>query len=143
MPSHVEQRILPYKPAAMFDLVADIERYPEFLPWCQTAVIRKKMGNRVVADLAVGTKLLNDNLTTSVMLERPDRIAVSYVQGPLTHLSNEWRFAAVKGGACKISFYVDFSFRSPVLGAMMNAVFDKAFRKMAQAFEERARDVYG
>ncbi|MDD5585548.1 MAG: type II toxin-antitoxin system RatA family toxin [Alphaproteobacteria bacterium] len=143
MPQHFEQRILPYLPDKMFDLVADIERYPEFLPWCREARICSRKGNAITAELVVGHKVFRDAFTSVVTLDRPNRISVNYGGGPLSQLSNEWRFAPINGNGCELTFYVDFAFRSPVIGAMINVFFDKAFRKMAAAFEERAKELYG
>ena len=143
MPRHFEQRILPYAPDAIFDLVADIERYPAFLPWCHEARIRERKGNVITADLIVGTKVFHDTFTSIITLERPGRISVEYGGGPLEHLSNEWRFMPKNGDVCELTFYVDFAFRSQLMGAMINLFFDKAFRKMATAFEERAKELYG
>ena len=143
MPRHFEQRLLPYAPDAIFNLVADIERYPEFLPWCHEARIRERKGNVIMADLNVGTRVFRDTFTSIVTLEMPNRISVKYGGGPLEYLSNEWRFAPKADGACELTFYVDFAFRSQIMGAMINLFFDKAFRKMATAFELRAKELYG
>jgi coenzyme Q-binding protein COQ10 len=142
MPQHFDQRVLPYAPEKVFDLVADIERYPEFLPWCKGARVCSRKGNEITAELVVGYKVFRDTFTSVVTLDRPSRISVSYGGGPLAHLSNEWRFAP-KDGGCELTFYLDFGFRSQLLGGMINLFFDKAFRKMAVAFEARAGELYG
>jgi len=142
MPRHSERRLLPYPPEAMFDLVADIERYPEFLPWCCGAKIRGKQGNQIVADLTAGTRGFKKTFTSIVDMERPRRISVSYGGGLLETLSNEWEFVPREGG-CEVTFFIEFSFRSPLYARMAGTVFDKAFRVMVAAFEQRAEQLYG
>lgn len=127
----------------MFNLVADIGRYPDFLPWCRQATVTSKNGNVVTADLVVGTRLLCDRFSSRVTLREHDSISVAYLGGPLERLSNEWRFEPKGQYSCELSFYLDFAFRSPLLGSMMSVFFDKAFRTMAQAFEARAKELYG
>lgn len=142
MPTHAEKRIVPYTPEQMFDLVADIARYPEFLPWCQAARIQRREGPIVVADLVIGFKMVREHFTSRVTLSHPDRIDVSYVRGPMRHLNNHWKFEPHPDG-CVIDFYVDFEFRSKVLQKMIGALFNEAFRRMASAFETRAGVLYG
>ncbi len=143
MPQHFEKRILPYAPDKMFALVADIESYPEFLPWCLAATIRDRKGKNVTADLVVGKGPIRDTFTSLVALDKPHNISVSYGGGPLKYLKNEWRFAPTGKESCELTFFVDFAFRSPLFTGMINAFFDKAFRKMASAFETRAKLLYG
>jgi coenzyme Q-binding protein COQ10 len=142
MPHHQEKRALPFDPAQLFDLVADIGRYPEFLPWCKGARILKREGNIVTADLIVGYKMFREKFTSIVTLDKPRAISVKYLSGPLAHLTNEWEFRPGAKGGCDLFFHVDFDFRSPLLRAMMEPFFDKAMRKMAGAFEERAKELY-
>lgn len=142
MPRHIEEKNLPFTPEQLFDLVADIESYPLFLPWCLGARLLGKREKGVTAELTVGFKAFQERFTSRVSLRRPEEIHVSYEKGPLTRLSNAWRFAPLPDGGTHVSFYVDFAFRSPLLGAMMAAFFDKAFGKMMQAFEDRAHAVY-
>ncbi len=144
MPRHFEKRTLPYSPAQIFDLVADIESYPAFLPWCQRAVIIERGGTEnIVADLVVGNHVFLDSFRSHVALDRPRSITVTYGGGSLKHLSNVWHFDSAPEGACEVSFVLDFSVSSVVLGALMNAFFDKAFCRMVQAFEQRAFSLYG
>ncbi|NTU76426.1 MAG: type II toxin-antitoxin system RatA family toxin [Alphaproteobacteria bacterium] len=143
MPRHYEQKQLPYSPEQMFALVADIERYPEFLPWCRSARVRARQGNVATAEMRVGFKGFYETFVTTAALKEPESIGVNYVAGPLSHLSNEWRFKEGEKGGCEVTFFVDFGFRSLLLSALMEAVFDKAFRKMVAAFEARARELYG
>jgi coenzyme Q-binding protein COQ10 len=142
MPQHKEKRRLPFDPDQLFDLVADIERYPEFLPWCLGARIRERKGNIITADLIIGYKMFRESFTSVVTLDRPGMISVVYRSGPLAHLTNQWKFMPIKEG-CELSFHVAFDFRSRVLATMMEPFFDKALRRMAEAFEKRARELYG
>lgn len=142
MPTHAEQRVLPYTPEQMYDLVADIERYPQFLPWCLAARIRKRDGEVVVADLVIGFKMIRERFTSRVVLDRPRQIDVSYIEGPLRHLNNHWEFHPHPDG-CLIDFYVDFEFRSRMLQKLIGTLFNEAFRRMVAAFEARARELYG
>jgi len=142
MPSHKEERFLPFKPEQLFDLVADIERYPEFLPWCVGARINRREGNVVYADLMVGFKMLREKFTSKVTLMRADRIEVEYLDGPFRYLKNQWLFLP-KDDGCVIDFYIDFEFRSRVLRKIMQPLFHEAVRRMVSAFETRARALYG
>ncbi len=142
MPTHAEKKFVPYTPEQMFDLVADVERYPEFLPWCTGSRIRRRDGNRLVADLMVGFKMVRERFTSEVMLDRPRRIDVRYTDGPFRFLNNHWEFERAEGG-CAIDFYLDFEFRSRVLQRLIGVVFQEAVRRMVGAFEARARQLYG
>ena len=133
---------MPFDPAQLFDLVADIEAYPQFLPWCKGARILERKDNIVTADLIIGYKMFHEKFTSVVTLDRPRKISVQYVSGPLAHLKNEWEFQPVAQG-CDLLFHVDFDFRSHMLSTIMEPFFDKAMRKMTAAFEERARELYG
>ncbi|MDR3423705.1 MAG: type II toxin-antitoxin system RatA family toxin [Alphaproteobacteria bacterium] len=144
---HQETRLLPYSADQMFDLVASIERYPEFLPWCKDSRIVSRGKDSVTADLIVGYKLFREKFTSEVTLNRPQSIEVRYSSGPLSRLSTLWQFTPVakrgRGKNCELSFQLDFDLRSPLLRATMFLFFDKALTKMATAFEERARILYG
>jgi coenzyme Q-binding protein COQ10 len=142
MPTHAEQRVLPYTPQQLFDLVADIERYPEFLPWCRGARIRERQPDLVVADLIIGFKMFRERFTSRVLLDPPHRIDVTYAEGPFRHLNNHWVFEKAPEG-CRIDFFVDFEFKSRVLQRVIEMLFGEAVRRMVGAFEERARDLYG
>jgi coenzyme Q-binding protein COQ10 len=143
MPTHAEKRVLPYSPEQLFDLVADVERYPEFLPWCVGARIRSREGDAIHADLVIGFKLFRERFTSKVTLNRPDRIDVAYAEGPFRYLNNHWLFAPTPDGGCEIDFYVDFEFRSRLLQRMIGALFNEAVRRMVTAFEARAKALYG
>jgi len=141
MPQHFEQRYLPYSPEHLFALVADIESYPDFLPWCLGARIIKRDGNIVTADLIVGYKSFREQFRSIVTLKASELISVRYDGGALKHMKNEWCFMPGKtADECNLTFYVDFSLRSSLLNGLMDMFFDKAFRKMVAAFEKRAAE---
>ena len=142
MPTHAEERSLPYSCEQMFDLVADVERYPEFLPWCVGCRVRRRDGNVIHADLMVGFKMVREQFTSKVTLGRPDRIDVEYQKGPFKYLNNHWKFIPQDDG-CKIDFYIDFEFHSRVLRSLIGPLFNEAVRRMVGAFETRARRLYG
>lgn len=142
MPRHEETRHLPYTPQQMFDLVADIGRYPEFLPWVSAMRVRSASTTEVVADMIVGFKGLRETFTSRVQMERPCHVRVDYVDGPLRHLTNEWQFRSDGEGGVLIDFCVDFSFKSRMFEMLAGQVFDRALRKMIGAFEERAAELY-
>lgn len=143
MPTHAEQRLLPYTPEQLFDLVADVERYPEFLPWCLGARVRERGATTITADLLIGFKMVRERFTSRVVLDRPRRIDVSYTEGPFRYLNNHWNFVAQPDGGCLIDFYVDFEFRSRMLQKIIGLLFNEAVRRMVGAFEARARHLYG
>lgn len=143
MPTHAEKCVLPYTQAQVFDLVADIEKYPQFLPWCASVSIRKREGNVVTADMEIGFKFFREKFTSIVTLEKPGRIDVMYSEGPFKYLNNHWTFTKTTEGYCEISFFVDFEFRSRLLQGLIGSVFDEAVRIMVSAFRKRARELYG
>jgi coenzyme Q-binding protein COQ10 len=142
MPRHSETRALPYTPAQMFDLVADVARYGEFLPWVSGVRVRSNSETEMVADLAVGFKALRETFTSKVKKRRPDEIHVEYLEGPLKHLRNDWAFRPDGQGGTLVDFSVDFAFRSRLFEAVAGQMFDRALRKMIGAFEERAAVLY-
>ncbi len=142
MPRHSEQRFLPYTPDQLFDLVADVKRYDEFLPWVTAVRVRSSSETEMVADLIVGFGAFRERFTSRVAKERPSRITVDYVEGPLKFLHNEWRFEPAEGGT-NLGFTVDFAFKNRIFEAVAGQVFDRALRKMTNAFEERANALYG
>jgi len=143
MPTHGEKRVLGYSPKQLFDLVADIERYPEFLPWCLKARIRRRDGNIVIADLVIGFKMFRERFTSRVALQpERQRIDVTYTEGPFRYLNNHWVFEGHPQG-CAIDFYVDFEFHSRLLQKAIQPLFSEAVRRMVAAFEGRARTLYG
>ena len=142
MPTHAEKRVLPYTPEQMYDLVADIARYPEFLPWCLAARITKREEDAVYADLVIGFKIFRERFTSKAVLRPPDAIDVSYIKGPRRYLDNHWRFLPHAEG-CLLDFYVDFEFRSRIMQKAIGVLFNEAARRMVSAFERRARVLYG
>jgi coenzyme Q-binding protein COQ10 len=143
MPKHSETRQLPYTPEQMFDLVADVGRYPEFLPWVTAVRVRSNTSESMVADVIVGFKGLRETFSSQVEKRRPEHIGVDYLEGPLKHLTNDWKFEADGQGGCRVHFCVDFSFKNRVFEMLAGQVFDRALRKMVNAFEERAARLYG
>ncbi len=143
MPGSREVRRLPYTVEQMFDLVADVARYGEFLPWVVATRVRADSETEMVADMLVGFKALREKFTSRVIKSRPHRIEVIYVDGPMRDLDNVWEFRAVEGGGCEIDFQVEFTFRNAMFEKLAGQYFDRAFRKMVTAFEERADKLYG
>ncbi|MDT0576629.1 type II toxin-antitoxin system RatA family toxin [Croceicoccus sp. F390] len=143
MPTIRESRELPYSAEQMFALVADVRRYPEFLPWVVATRVRSEQGDETVADMMVGFKALREKFTSRVRKQPPERITVDYIEGPLSHLENIWRFEPVTEHSCRIDFCVNFAFRNPVFEKLAGSYLDRAFRKMVGAFEERAAQLYG
>lgn len=143
MPTHAEVRVLHHPPEQLFDLVADVEKYPEFLPWCVDASIRRREGDLIVADLVIGYRMFRERFTSTVALDRPHRIDVTYSDGPFRYLNNHWIFAPEGPDSCVIDFFVDFEFRSRVLQAVVGRVFGEAVKVMVHAFERRADELFG
>ena len=141
MPTHAEQRVLPYTPEQLFALVADVERYPEFLPWCVGARVRERQPDLIVADLIIGFRMFRERFTSRVNLDAPRRIDVAYTEGPFKYLNNHWEFERVPGG-CRIHFFVDFEFHSRILQRVIEMLFHEAVRRMVAAFEHRAKQLY-
>jgi coenzyme Q-binding protein COQ10 len=143
MPGIRETRRLPYSAEQMFDLVADVDRYAEFLPWVIATRIRSNSDTEMVADMVVGFKSLRESFTSRVTKLRPREIAVHYVDGPLSDLDNTWTFRALDESTCEIDFLVEFTFKNRLFEKIAGQYFDKAFRKMVEAFENRAAQLYG
>lgn len=149
MPNFSSTHRVDHRAVDMFNLVADVEKYPEFVPLCKALVVRgrKEMeGGRsiLVADMTVAYKLIKETFTSRVeLLPDENTILVQYLDGPFKHLENRWTFEAVGETSCDVGFYIDYEFKSRTLGAVMGGMFDMAFRRFATAFEERANQVYG
>ena len=141
MPTHAEQRVLPYTPEQLYALVADVERYPEFLPWCVGARVRERSADLIVADLVIGFRMFRERFTSRVRLSPPRRIDVAYTEGPFRYLDNHWTFDPVPDG-CRIEFFVDFEFKSKILQKIIEVLFSEAVRRMVAAFEHRAQQLY-
>jgi coenzyme Q-binding protein COQ10 len=142
MPTWSEKRAMPYRPDQLHALVADIERYPEFLPWCLAAKVRRREGAVLHADLVIGIKMVRERFTSRVTLSPPGRIDVTYADGPFKYLTNHWIFEPNADG-CMVDFFVDFEFRNRMLQKIMEVLFTEAVRRMVAAFEARARSLYG
>lgn len=142
MPRHAETRRLPYTPEQMFDLVADVGRYGEFLPWVSAVRVRSNSETEMVADLMVGFKSLRETFTSRVEKQRPGYIRVDYLEGPLKHLHNDWKFRPDGEGGVLVDFEVDFAFKNRVFEMLAGQVFDRALRMMIGAFEQRAAALY-
>lgn len=148
MPSFKTERVVPFTPDQMFAVVADVEAYPEFLPMCDGLVITQRSaiaeGEELIATMTVGYKHIRERFTTRVrLLPRAREILVSYVDGPFSHLENEWRFREAGSSATTVQFAIDYAFRSPMLGLIVGGAFDKAVRNYTTAFETRAQMLYG
>lgn len=148
MPKFETIRRVSHGPDQMFALVADVEQYPQFLPLCEALTVRSRRerdGQAVlVADMTAGYKAVRETFTSQVHLKPAERmIDVKYLDGPFRYLTNLWRFDPADDGACDIHFFIDYEFKSRILGALMGAMFDRAFRMFVEAFEKRATEIYG
>ena len=149
MPRFSNKRRVHHTASQMFDLVADVERYPEFVPLCKALKVRQRVPagegvETVVADMTVSFKLVRESFRSRVTLDRPTlQILVEYLQGPFSHMQNRWTFRPDGEHACEIDFFINYEFRSRTLGMLMGGMFDLAFRRFAAAFEARADKVYG
>ncbi|MSO72213.1 MAG: type II toxin-antitoxin system RatA family toxin [Rhodospirillaceae bacterium] len=143
MPTHRETRVLPYTLEQVYGLVADVERYPEFLPWCVASRIRRRESpTSFTADLAVGFKMVRERFASRITLKPVEAITVEYLDGPFAHLTNEWNFAPAAGGTA-VTFFLSFEFKSKLLQALIGMLFEEAVRRMVSAFEARAAKIYG
>ena len=147
MPQFETRRPVRHSPEQMFNLVADVEKYPEFLPLCEGLSIRSRKERDtktlLVADMTVGYKAFRETFTTQVLLKPEEHaIDVKYLDGPFKYLDNRWRFEPTDNGGCSVYFFIDYEFKSRILGAVMGTMFDRAFRMFAEAFEARADKIY-
>ncbi len=143
MPRHSETKHLPFTPEQLFELVADVARYDEFLPWVVAVRVRSSSETETVADLVVGFNAFKERFTSRVVKQRPGKICVDYIEGPLKFLHNEWDFKPAAGGGTNVHFAVDFAFKSRLFETLAGAMFDRALRRMTAAFEQRATALYG
>jgi coenzyme Q-binding protein COQ10 len=149
MPHYSTTRRVRHSAAKMFDLVADMDKYPQFVPLCQSLRVRSRKEKSegvsvVVAEMTVAYKLIRQTFVTRDTLDRPNlTIVVEYLEGPFSHLRNRWVFHPTGENSCEVEFFIDYEFRSLTLGVLMGAMFDTAFRKFAVAFEQRADKIYG
>ena len=147
MPHFETRRHVKHSSERMYNLVADVERYPEFLPLCEGLTIRSKKERDgktlMIADMTVGYKAFRETFTTQVLLKPEEHaIDVKYLDGPFKYLDNRWRFEPTEDGGCSVYFFIDYEFKSRILGAVMGSMFDRAFRMFAEAFEARADKIY-
>jgi coenzyme Q-binding protein COQ10 len=148
MPQFSTKRHVQHSASKMFDLVADIEHYPEFVPLCRSLRVRKRSTDSegrdvVIADMTVAYKLIYETFTSRVTLDRPSlEILVEYLEGPFRKMNNRWRFHSAGPDACDVEFFISYEFRSRTLGLLMGAMFDAAFRRFSAAFERRADQIY-
>jgi coenzyme Q-binding protein COQ10 len=149
MPQFSTTRRVRHSAASMFDLVADVELYPEFVPLCRALKVRKRTSEGagievLVADMTVAYKLVSERFTSRVTLDRPNlKILVEYLEGPFSRLQNQWTFRPVDERSCDVEFFISYEFKSRTLALLMGSMFDLAFRRFAIAFERRADVVYG
>jgi len=144
MPTHAEKRYLPYRADQLYDLVAGVERYPEFLPWCKAARITRREGSDLFfADLVIAFKVFRERFTSKVRLMPKSGVDVEYINGPFRYLNNHWRFEPAPDGGCIVDFYVDFEFKSKLLQSLIGLLFNEAVHRMVAAFEARAEKLYG
>jgi coenzyme Q-binding protein COQ10 len=148
MNSYRTTRRVKHSAVKMFDLVADVDRYPEFVPMCESLHIRKRSGEAdgveiIIADMTVAYKFIRETFSSRVTLDRPKlAILVEYLDGPFSHLENRWRFRPENEKSSEVDFFIAYEFRSKMLGMVMGALFDSAFRRFAEAFEKRADKIY-
>lgn len=147
MPQFETHRPVRHAPEQMFDLIADVENYPHFLPLCEALTVRSRKEREgralLVADMTVGYKAIRETFTTQVLLNKADlAIDVKYLDGPFKYLDNRWRFQPTGEGGCSVHFFIDYEFKSRILGALMGSMFDRAFRMFSEAFEKRADEIY-
>jgi coenzyme Q-binding protein COQ10 len=142
MPTFNDRVAIGYRPEQLFDLVADVGKYPEFLPWCAGAKVRSRTETELVADLTIGFGPFRESFTSRVTLDRPRRIRVTYENGPFRYLNNQWTFSQTPQGT-QVDFWVDFEFKNRLLQAAIGVVFGEAVKRMVSAFLKRARDTYG
>jgi coenzyme Q-binding protein COQ10 len=143
MHRHEEKRVLPHTAEQVFGVVADVEKYDEFLPWCTGVRVFRREGNMFMADLMIGYKVIREKFTSKVELFPHERIRVTYMTGPMKHLNNDWRFTDSGDGSCTIDFFIEFEFRNRLFEKLVGAVFDEIVRRMVGAFVARVDALYG
>jgi coenzyme Q-binding protein COQ10 len=148
MPAFRTTRRVPHSAAEMFDLVADVEKYPLFLPLCEALRIRKREDGVarpvLIADMTIAYKIVRETFTSRVTLDRDaNKILVEYLDGPFSHLENRWTFRDREGGGADVEFFIEWELKSRTLAMLVGSVFDRVFRRYAEAFEQRADRVYG
>jgi coenzyme Q-binding protein COQ10 len=142
MPTHAEKRILPFKVKQIFDLVADVEKYPDFLPWVISAKIISREDNKFTADLEIGYKIIRTSYRSEVILTPHQTIDINYVDGPFRYLNNHWHFKELDEKLMEVDFFIDFDFQSSYLQVLLQSAFTEVVKRMIQAFEKRAAEIY-
>ena len=143
MPTHAEKRKIKHSSQNMFNLVSDVEKYPEFLPWCVGIRLKEQTNENLKADMVIGYKMFRETFSCGVELKSPNRIDVVYEHGPFKYLNNHWIFEDIDDKTCIIDFFVDFEFKSTLLQKVIAVVFNEAVKIMVDAFEKRADVIYG
>jgi len=148
MPKFSKIHPVAHRAADMFDLVANIEQYPQFVPMCKKLVIRSRRQKgdreRILADMSVAYKFIGESFTSQVTLNRPQlMIDVEYIDGPFRYLENQWRFVECDNGHCEVHFSIDYEFKSKMLGRLLGSMFELVFSRFTAAFEQRADEIYG
>ncbi|HVV60263.1 MAG TPA: type II toxin-antitoxin system RatA family toxin [Pseudolabrys sp.] len=149
MPQFSTKRRVRHAASDMFDLVADVEKYPQFVPLCSALRVKSRTAKGdgiavMIADMTVAYKLIHQTFTSRVTLDRPGlKIVVEYLDGPFSKMQNRWTFVPAGERSCEVEFFIDYEFRSRTLAMLMGAMFDAAFRRFAAAFEKRADEIYG
>jgi coenzyme Q-binding protein COQ10 len=148
MPQFSSKRRVRHAASDMFDLVADVEQYPQFVPLCSALRVKSRTQKDnaavIVVEMTVAYKLIHQTFTSRVTLDKPNlKILVEYLDGPFSRLQNRWTFAPASQDSCDVEFFINYEFKSRALAMLMGAMFDTAFRKFAAAFEKRADEVYG
>lgn len=142
MPTHAEKRLLPFRAKQIFELVADVEKYPEFLPWVLSATILSKGDNKFTADLEIGYKIIRTSYRSEVILTPDQTIDVRYIIGPFQRLNNHWHFKEINDKWMEVDFFIDFDFQSSYLQVILQSAFSEVVKRMIQAFEKRAFEIY-
>ena len=142
MPTHAEVKPCPFSAAQMYALVADVDKYPEFLPWCVATRVKSIVDNVMIADMVIGFKMVREKYTSEVTLDPDREVKIVYKNGPFKYLNSHWKFIDKEDGGCTIDFFVDFEFKSALLQKLIGAVFNEAVQLMISAFEKRAIDLY-
>ncbi len=148
MPQFATKRRVRHAATDMFDLVADVDKYPQFVPLCSALKVKSREEKEsvvvLVADMTVSYKIIHETFTSRVTLDRPNlKILVEYLNGPFKRMQNRWTFHPLGEDACDVGFFIEYEFRSRTLAVLMGAMFDAAFRRFALAFEQRADEIYG
>jgi len=143
MPTHAEIKKSPYSAIQMYDLVADVDSYPQFLPWCLATRIKSRTDRFIIADMVIGFKMIREKYTSEVTLTENHKVEIIYKNGPFKYLNSHWIFEPTEDGTCTIDFYVDFEFKSAFLQKIIGTVFNEAVQLMIGAFEKRAKELYG